>query len=416
MTEIVLSASNVSKNYVVYSSLFSRVISWFGFPRHPQSQFLATNDISFELPKGKALGVIGQNGAGKSTLLKLITGITRPTAGHIHSNGSISAILELGIGFSPDFTGRENVRHSAGLLGFSPGEIDEMIPRIISFAELGDFFDKPLRVYSSGMQARLAFSLATAKRPDILIVDEVLSVGDSYFQHKSFERIKEFRAKGTSILLVTHSLGVVRAICDRVILISKGAIIKEGMADEVIDYYNALVAEKENSKLSIEQRRQKNGWLYTEYGNGMAEVVEMELRNSETQEPVQLVAVGQEIEVTTKIEVKEPLKQLVLGHRISDKLGNTVWGTNTYHSKQVLENLMDGEVITTTLKFVCNLGPGSYSVSFGVHKDDTHLSECYHRADNRIVFDVFNADKQHFIGLSYLETEFTLERNLIHNV
>lgn len=408
MTEPALRVSKVYKYYPVYKSLFSRIKSWIGFKSAPMSQFCASKNISFELKRGEAIALIGQNGAGKSTLLKLITGVTRPSSGTITYSGRVSAILELGIGFNPDFTGRENVRHSAGLLGFSPKEIDAMIPEIIEFAELGDFFEKSIRVYSSGMHARLAFSLATAVRPDILIVDEVLSVGDSYFQHKSFERIKEFREAGTSILLVTHAMGEVRMLCDRVILIEGGEIVKEGLPDEVVDYYNALVSEKENAKLTIEQRREKNGWLYTEFGNRMAEVVEMDLVDGKTQNPIQLARVGDVVVVKTKIIVSEFVEKLVIGHRISDRLGNIIWGSNTYHTNQVLVDLKPGQVIKTSLTLPCNLGPGSYSVSFGVHRDDTHLSECYHKADNRIVFEVFNADKDLFIGLAYLDADFSI--------
>ena len=157
-------------------------------------------------------------------------------------------------------------------MGLSQARLSELMPHIEDFAEIGEFFDQPLRTYSSGMQARLAFALATAERPDVLIVDEVLSVGDSYFQHKSFDRIRSFRAAGTSIILVTHSLGDVRALCDRVILLDKGHVLKDGPPDEVVDYYNALIAAKENEKLTVEQRREKDQWLFTRSGSKAAAV------------------------------------------------------------------------------------------------------------------------------------------------
>jgi len=256
------------------------------------------------------------------------------------------------------------------------------------------------------MQARLAFALATAKRPEVLIVDEVLSVGDSYFQHKSFDRIRQFRDAGTTIILVTHSMGTVKEISDRVILLEGGKVIKDGLPDEVVDFYNAKIAEKENSSLSIEQRRQKNGWLHTEFGNKKARVSEMKLYRAGTDEEVGLAETGHVLEVRGVINITADLKSLVLGHRLSDKLGHVIFGSNTWHHKQILRNLVPGQIVYTRFRFVCDLGPGSYSVSFGVHQSDTHLEDCFHKADNHIVFDVVNADKPFFIGSSYLEHAF----------
>lgn len=408
MIPSVLKVESAGKSYADYASTFHRLASWFGVKVALKNEFWANRNISFELRAGEALAVIGQNGAGKSTLLKMITGTVRPNEGKIHVDGRLNAILELGIGFNPDLTGRENVFHSGGLMGYSQRELQSVISYIQDFAEIGDFFDQPLRVYSSGMQARLAFSLATAIRPDILIVDEVLSVGDSYFQHKSFNRIRQLKESGTSIIMVTHSMGTVREICDRVILLDKGLVRKEGRPDEVVDFYNAIIAEKENSKLSIEQRRRKDGWLHTEYGNKMAIMKNIDLFKSGDDAPILLAETGDILEVRTEIEIIEPLETLVLGHRISDHNGHVVWGTNTWHTQQILENLQPGAVVKAVLNFRCDLGPGSYSISFGVHKSDTHLASCYHKADNQIVFDVMNTKKPTFIGSSYLDSEFLI--------
>ena len=236
------SVSDLSKCYRSYRSELQRFCRWFGLKVPSSNEFWALEDISFTVDRGEAVAIIGQNGAGKSTLLKVLTGTVFPDTGTITARGKISAILELGLGFNPEFTGRENVQYSGGLLGYSADELHELMGSIEAFAEIGDFFDQPLRVYSSGMQARLAFALATAKRPDLLIVDEVLSVGDSYFQHKSFNRIREFKEAGTSILLVTHSMGDAREICDKAILLDAGRVRKQGDPDEVIDYYNAIMA------------------------------------------------------------------------------------------------------------------------------------------------------------------------------
>ncbi len=408
MSNTILNLQNVGKCYTTYRSNLARFLHWFGVPTKPESEYWAVKELSFELKSGEALALIGQNGAGKSTLLKLITGTVRPNAGNITVNGRISAILELGLGFNPEFTGRQNVRLSAGMMGLSTSEIEDIMLAIEDFSELGEFFDQPLRVYSSGMQARLAFSVATAVRPDVLIVDEVLSVGDSYFQHKSFDKIRQFKEEGTTILFVTHSMGDVRALCDRVILLDKGTVMKDGLPDEVVDYYNAMIAEKENKKLSIEQKRRKDGWLLTEFGTREAIIEKLELKDAETDNPVQIVNVGQEVAIETRICIQRDIKNLVLGHRITDRTGHVIWGTNTWHTKQILKDLKEGQVVLTRLTFGCTLGPGSYSICFGLHESDTHLEACYHKADNAIVFDVVNSDKTFFIGSTWLKSNFEL--------
>ena len=323
---VVLDVSNVSKCYASYKSNIQRFANWFGASIAPESEFWASRNISFQVRQGEALALIGQNGAGKSTLLKIVTGTVRPTSGAVTAAGRISAILELGLGFNPELTGRQNVYQAGGLMGFSQRELTELMPSIQDFAEIGDFFDQPIRVYSSGMQARLAFALATAKRPDILIVDEVLSVGDSYFQHKSFDRIRQFKAEGTSILLVTHALNDVRALCDRVILLDKGTVLKDGAPDEVVDYYNAMIAERENAKQTVEQRRKENGWLHTRSGSFEIAITNIELVDAERREPVHTALVGQRLllQLSTKA-AKDPAPRARLyaprSHR-SCRMGN----------------------------------------------------------------------------------------------
>lgn len=409
MNAPVLSVAGLGKSYPTYASAMHRIGRWFGLPIRPSEEYWATRNVSFDIRPGEAVGLIGQNGAGKSTTLKLITGTVQPTEGTIAVNGRVSAILELGLGFNPDFTGRENVRHSGGLLGFSSAEITRLMPEIEDFAELGDFFDQPLRVYSSGMMARLAFSLATAVCPDVLIVDEVLSVGDSYFQHKSFDRIRQFKEEGAAIIIVSHAMGDVRELCERVILLDKGAVLKDGAPDEVIDYYNALIAEKENANLSIEQKRRKDGWLHTEFGDKRATMDAIDLFEAGGEKPVKLVFTGAQLEVRARIKVEVPLPELVIGHRITDRTGHVVWGSNTWHAKQVVKDLKPGDMVESVLAFECRLGPGSYAVSFGLHTSDTHLEDCYHKAENQLVFDVMNTDRTTFIGTNALDAQFNVK-------
>jgi lipopolysaccharide transport system ATP-binding protein len=378
-------------------------------PTRSKTEQWILKDVNFEVSPGESIAIIGQNGAGKSTLLKLITGTLRPSTGTVQIRGSVSAILELGMGFNQDLTARQNVWHAAGLMGHSALEIEQAMPWIEDFAEIGEYFDQPMRIYSSGMQMRVAFAVASAWRPDLLIVDEALSVGDSYFQHKSFDRIRDFARSGSTLLFVSHSMGDVRSLCDRVILIGNGGVLKDGMPDEVIDYYNALIAAKENEKLTVEQRRQRDGWLLTRSGTGEARVASIRLLDADSGEPVKLVRVGQRLTLEARISINSEIPQLVLGYMLRDKAGHVVWGTNTWHTKQYLYNLHSGSCVTYRLLFTCTLGPGSYSFSPALVSTDTHLVNNYEWTDNALVFDVMNADRDLFIGTTYLDARFEVE-------
>jgi len=400
----------LGKAYRKWGSELRRVASWFSRGIQPREEHWVLRDVNFAIRAGEAIGIIGQNGAGKSTLLKLITGTTQPTTGQVAVRGRVAAILELGMGFNADLTGRANVYHSAGLMGYSWEEIDRAMPAIEEFAEIGAYFDQPMRTYSSGMQMRVAFSVATAFRPDLLIVDEALSVGDSYFQHKSFDRIRQFRDEGVSIIFVSHSLSDVRTLCDRVILMDKGRVLKDGAPDEVVDYYNAMVTEKENAKLTVEQRREKNGWLMTRSGSGEARVADLRLVDAGTGAELSVVSVGQQVELRLDVTVHADLPRLVLGYMIRDKQGHIIWGSNTWHTEQVTEAPRAGETIRFRLPFTCTLGPGSYSVSPALVSSDTHLSDNYEWVDNLLVFDVVNTSRHFFIGSNSLDARFVIER------
>lgn len=406
---VVLDLSHVGKSYATYRSNLQRFANWFGASIAPQSEFWANRDVSFQVKQGEAVALIGQNGAGKSTLLKMITGTVRPTVGSITVTGRVSAILELGLGFNPEFTGRQNIYQAGGLMGFSQQELTALMPGIEEFAEIGEFFDEPTRIYSSGMQARLAFALATAKRPDILIVDEVLSVGDSYFQHKSFDRIRQFKAQGASIILVTHGMGDVRALSDRVILLDKGHVLKDGPPDEVVDYYNALIAAKENENLKVEQRREKDGWAFTRSGTFQVQTSTLELLDAESREPVKMAQVGQPLVLRLVAKAEADVSRLVLGYMLRDRTGHIVWGTNTWHTKQILQNIKAGQEIEFRLPFTCTLGQGSYSFSLSLAGADTHLENNYEWQDNALVFDVVNATHPFFIGTSALDAQFVIQ-------
>lgn len=405
-----LHVSKVGKAYRKWGSEWKRVGSWLGLPCHPAEEHWVLRDVSFSILPGQAVGVIGQNGAGKSTLLKIITGTTQPTEGGVQRTGRVAAILELGMGFNPDLTGRENAFHSAGLMGYDEDQIRGAMDAIEAFAEIGEYFDQPMRVYSSGMQVRVAFAVATAFRPDLLIVDEALSVGDSYFQHKSFDRIRQFREQGISIMLVTHSMADVKSICDRAILIEKGSVVKDGKPDEVVDFYNAMVAQKENAALTIEQKREKNGWMLTRSGTREATIESLRLIDAQTGEPVSMARTGQGLRLELEALAHADIPRLVLGYMIRDKQGSVIWGTNTFHTEDALEEVRAGQRVRFSLDFPCALGPGSYSVSPALVSSDTHMVDNYEWVDNMLVFDVMNADRHVFIGSTWLDATFTVQR------
>lgn len=411
MSDIVLTLDNLGKCYADYSSLAARIASWCGVKVTRRNPHWAVRGVSFELRAGEAIALIGSNGAGKSTLLKLITGTIQPNEGGIASFAKISSILELGLGFNPEFSGRDNVRFAAGLMGMSGKRIEELMPDIEAFSELGPFFDQPLRVYSSGMQARLAFSVATAERPDLLIVDEVLSVGDSYFQHKSFDRIRRYKEAGTSLLFVTHNMADVRALCERVLLLEKGQVLKDGPADEVTDFYNARVAQREAEAHKVLQERGEDGWLKTRSGTGEARMKKLALLDAASGQVLEVARTGQELILRAEVEIAQAIPHLVLGFMLRDRTGHVIWGTNTFHTQQALHDLPAGRTVTFDWRFRCALGPGSYGFSPALVSTDTHLVNNYEWTDNALVFDVTNTELPFFIGTSWLEGSFTIEQS-----
>ena len=403
--------SDLGKAYRQYPTRWSRLAEWvmpWRPPRHTAHWVL--RDVSFRIDAGEAVGIIGVNGAGKSTLLKLVTGTTLPTTGSVNVTGRLAAMLELGMGFHPDFTGRQNVLMAGQVLGLQEAQVRELMPEIEAFAEIGEYIDEPSRVYSSGMQMRLAFSVATAVRPDILIVDEALSVGDAYFQHKSFERIRRFKREGTSLLFVSHGMQDVRVLCDRVLLLDQGRVLKDGLPDEVVDYYNAMIAAREDAAASVDQKRDDAGWLVTRFGTGEAAVSGFSLLDAQTRAVVAVARVGQQLLLVIDVKVIRTVPGLVLGCMIRDRTGHVVWGTNSWHTGQQMKELGAGEVVRFEVTFPCDLGPGSYAVTYALTLDQTHVTSTYEWVDNALVFEVVNVDKPLFVGTTFLNAQFSISR------
>ncbi|HET6805047.1 MAG TPA: ABC transporter ATP-binding protein [Frateuria sp.] len=398
MTDQLLSVREVGKAYREYRSEWLRFATWVGLRVRPKVENWVLRGISFAVAPGESIGVVGQNGAGKSTLLKLITGTMRATEGEVSVKGRIAAILELGMGFSPDLTGRENVYHAAGLMGFSREAINAVMPEIEAFAEIGAYFDEPVRTYSSGMQMRVAFSVATAFRPDVLIVDEALSVGDAYFQHKCFKRIREFREQGTTLLIVSHDSGAVQSLCDRALLLDRGQLIKDGDPSAVMDLYNALIAERENSTVQVGS---SHGREQTSSGTREAVVDDIALLD-EHGDPVEFVDVGQQVTLRIRVVARADVPRLVLGYMIKDRLGQPMFGTNTHHTSQAIDNVHAGQGLEFRIRFPVNLGQGSYSVSTALVSSDTHLVNNYEWRDLALVFSVSNLSRTYFIGSAWI--------------
>ncbi|MEA2120103.1 ABC transporter ATP-binding protein [Halovibrio sp. HP20-50] len=401
-----LEIRELGKAYRRYRNELMRVASWFSAVK-PEEETWILRDINFDIAQGEAVGIVGQNGAGKSTLLKMITGTLLPSEGYIRTHGRVSAILELGMGFNGELTGRQNVLHSAGLMGFTQAQIDAAMDDIEAFAEIGEYFDKPMRVYSSGMQMRVAFSVATAFRPDILIVDEALSVGDAYFQHKSFDRIREFQREGTSLLIVSHDKAAIQSLCDRAILLDEGRVLEDGLPQDIMDYYNAIIAKKENDRVEITPL--DSGQIQTRSGSGEASVKQISL-HATNGNALDVVDVGQAVELRISVTIHVDLPELVIGYKLKDRVGQDVFGTNTWHTHQIERQLSAGETLTYRVRFNANLGPGSYSVSLSLHRSDTHLTHNYQWIDHALVFQMVNMEKDFFLGTSWVMPTIECER------
>lgn len=392
----ILRVHNLGKAYKQYFNHWTRLAEWcFPSSRPRYHVYWALQNVNCQVEPGEALGIVGMNGAGKSTLLKIIAGTTQPTTGSIEMNGRVAALLELGMGFHPDFTGRQNVTMASQLFGFSVHEIQDLLPEIEAFAEIGDYIEQPVRTYSSGMLMRLAFAVATAKRPELLIVDEALSVGDSYFQHKSFSRIRKFREEGTTLLLVSHDRGAIQSICDRVIVLQEGKVVKEGPPEEAMDFYHALLSARDVGL--IRQERQAYGKVQTISGGGEITVSEIRFLTS-AGTLVDAIETGTTVSLEIRAKVNRPVSEAVVGFMIKDRFGQIMYGINTYRLGQSINHLTVGDELLCCFQFKMNLGKGNYSISTSISKMDSHLADNYEWRDGGYVFSVLNTKKPDFVG------------------
>lgn len=393
----------VGKAYPKLKGPWHALGTWLGLCKRDQSWII--RGVSFTVGQGESVGIIGVNGAGKSTLLKLITRTAMPTEGTITTTGRIAALLELGMGFHPEFTGRQNVALAGRMQGLERDQIIELMPAIEAFAEIGHYFDMPVRTYSSGMFVRLAFSVATAVRPEVLIVDEALAVGDAYFQHKSFARIRDFREQGTTLLFVSHDPGAIKSLCDRAILLGDHKMLMDGKPDDVLDFYNSLIARKEESSLA----QAVNAPYAGRSGNGKARIEELTI--SSNGKAAHMLDVGAPLTLTLKIKASEPIYDLSLGFMLKDRTGYDIFGTNTWLRGELRDlGVKAGVEQTLTMTIpALNVGPGSYSLTIALHGGADHIEDNYDWWDKAAVFNVTgHSGYKHFSGVCALEASFTL--------
>lgn len=426
----ILEVNNIGKSYKTYSSELWRILSWFGIKHKAHHEVWTLQNINFSIAPGEAVGIVGQNGAGKSTLLKIITGTLKPTTGNVTVRGKVAAILELGMGFHPDLTGRQNAYHSAGLTGYSQDEINSVISDIEAFADIGEYFDLPVRTYSSGMQARVAFAVATAFRPDVLIVDEALSVGDAYFQAKCYERISDFKNQGTTLLLVTHAINDVVRHCDRALFIKKGFLILDGTPKDVSNmYFDELFGKgkskeinntKHNKSLNLSLDRSENlndifhtrpGYRKEEYrwGNGGAKIIDFSLVSEGVEYPSQIESTVQ-TDFYIKVLFEKDFDDITVGFLIKTYDGVFLYGTNSFlasHGKNTV-NAKENEIQVFKFSLPMSLNSGHYLISFGIACGPQEMLEPLDRRYDSILLNIQRPVE--FWGIVDLNAQFDKDK------
>jgi len=390
----ILEVKEVSKIYKIYQNSFDRLKEIFTKNAYHKT-FVANDDISFELFEGETLGIVGVNGAGKSTILKIIAGVIEPTVGEVIRHGRVTALLELGTGFNSEMSGYDNIYMNGTLIGMTKKEIDSKVEDIIEFSELGDYIYEPIKSYSSGMSMRLAFSIAIFSKPQILIVDEALSVGDAHFQAKCTNALRDRKKENMSIIYVSHELNSLKLLCDRVILLNGGKVVEEGNPEEVINSYNFLI-----SKLSDKDNSMIIQPKSSSFGTFDVEIKEVIILGEESKS--NLIGSGENININIKISSKKDLSNMTIGIMIRDKFGQDIFGTNTFHHQISIDFKKDIDYIST-FSMPLNIGVGKYSITTAIHSNDTHLDNCSHWLDHATDFEVAGVKGNLFTGVCRLE-------------
>ncbi|MEP0802452.1 ABC transporter ATP-binding protein [Funiculus sociatus GB2-A5] len=397
MSDIAISLKNVSKCYKRYARPVDRLKEILLPRRSHVQEFWALQDINLEINRGETLGIIGQNGSGKSTLLQIIAGTLMPTTGEVGVNGRVSALLELGSGFNPEFTGRQNVFFNGRILGLSQLEIADKFDDIEAFAEIGDFIDQPVKTYSSGMAVRLAFAVIAHTEPTILIVDEALAVGDAKFQARCMKRIRHLKEQGVTILFVSHDSSSVKMLCQRAALMNHGRILEIGNPKDVVNHYIALLS---SDKTQVDAKEINSAGredfisrdpekLLHRHGNNLAIIKDVKITHADGSEAKTKIETGTGFNIVILIEAQAELSDIVIGISIRNLLGVVVYGTNSFLKRVKLTKVNKGEKITARFKMPCYLNRGTYTVTVGIHSEEG-LS--YDWVDELVVFEVYNID------------------------
>lgn len=371
MSEIAIQVKHLDKMYKLYNKPSDRLRETLGL-KVPVREHYALRDVSFEVNRGETVGIIGTNGSGKSTILKIITGVLNPTKGEVKVEGRISALLELGAGFNMEYTGIENVYLNGTMMGFSREEVDAKLQDILDFADIGDFVYQPVKSYSSGMFVRLAFAVAINIDPEILIVDEALSVGDVFFQAKCYRKFEEFKKMGRTILFVSHDLSSISRYCDRVILLNKGVKMEEGSPKQMVDMYKQLLVGQDPAKAEETRESQKESWSdqfqvnpnMLEYGSKLAEIVDFAVLDDK-ERCTNTIEKESTFRIRMKILFHQEIQEPIMAYTFKDIKGTEITGTNTLFEKKAIEHSQAGDTCTVTFEQEMFLQGGEYLLSFG---------------------------------------------------
>lgn len=422
-----IEVANISKCYEIYEKPHHRLLQiMLRNKRQYYREFWALNDINFSVAPGETVGIVGRNGSGKSTLLQIICGTLRSTSGSVQTNGRIAALLELGAGFNPDFTGRENAFLNAQILGLETAEIHERMHDIETFADIGDFFDRPVKTYSSGMYVRVAFAVQACITPDILVVDEALAVGDEKFQRKCYERFEQLRDKGTSILFVTHSTTAIERFCQKAVLLHKGTMHGIGPSNEIVDQYHALLYSDEKTYLkhinsmaqnSIEPTLQKtnNNEISLENddsdqsNNSHAWITSIKVLDDKDG-IIDCVAPQEKISIEIEFFAENNIESLQVGISFKTVEGVHAYGTSTLYTDKNIKKIIKGQTITVRFSFELNLSAGTYYLSAAIAKPVTNVSMEY--VDKRSDYLILKVSEPRMkcSGIAYMQPDIVESR------
>jgi len=459
-----VSVRGLRKEFACYRNSRDRLVEWLTLGRSSRRQtVVALDNITFQLPAGGSLGLVGANGAGKSTLLKILAGTLFATAGEVAVRGRVASLLELGLGFQPEFTGRRNIVFNARFLGLTDRQVRERMDEIVAFAELEEAIDRPLRTYSSGMQLRLAFAVVASTDPEVLIIDEALAVGDAYFTQKCLARIRRFRSEGTTLLFASHDPAALRSLCDQALLLDRGRAMEMGSPAAVLEHYNSVIARQQESRAILARetrhpapnmpaprqssprepvlrpctgleddgsparrasagetsagdgsrpvdsgsRRETSGPHRS--GNFRAVVTSLALCDIAGQESRSFIA-GDEAMIRIQALFLQEVEQPTVGVLIRDRLGNDVFGTNTFQQEVDTGQFGMGEVLEVSFRVPLDIGPGDYSLTVALHTLETHVHDSFDWIDRALIFRVLPPSSGLFVGTTYLRPRIDAAR------